>query len=111
MAPFASIQKRQAAQREYAKRKRAGESLSRRLSPALADLQLATARDALNVLRGELQRVVDLCTEEDSAIVMNRARCVASILVTALRAIEIVDLLPRLEALEAQAQEKTRWPQ
>ena len=97
-------EKQRAAERECKRRKRAGTGVLRqtRGKPELAALRLETAQDAVAALRAELDRVVQLCTGEESGEVLARARTVAGLLVTFLRAVEVAELLPRLEALEAQ---------
>ena len=105
--PFKDRDKQRAAERECQRRRRAGGgTLSRqtRVKPELAALRLETAKDAVAALRVELERIMQLVTGTDPGEVMARARTVAGLLVTFLRAVELADILPRLEALEAAAE-------
>lgn len=98
--PYKDPERRRAAQREYARGRR--NSSPRRPRPELATLRLETAQDAVATLRAELERIMQLCTGKDPHEVMARARTVSGMLVVFLRAVEVAELLPRLEALEAQ---------
>ena len=106
--PYKDPEKRRAAQREYARGRR-NSHLRLTPPPALAALRLETAQDAVAALRAELERIITLCTGEESGEVLARARAVAGLLVTFLRAVEVAELLPRLEALEARAEESKQW--
>ena len=109
--PHKDPEKRRASVREAVQRYRAtgGSKPPRKPLPELATLRLETATDAVATLKGELERILTLCTGEESGEVLARARTVAGLLVTFLRAVEVAELLPRLEALEARAEEKRSW--
>jgi hypothetical protein len=99
--PFRDPEKQKAAVRESAARRRAS-SPSRTL-PALAELQLKTAQDALEILRDELGRVRGIVAS-DPTVVMSRARTVSGLLLAWLRGYETAEIAQRLEALETRAQ-------
>jgi hypothetical protein len=113
--PYKDPEKRRAASRESHRRAKAGEGVLRiqprnpSATPALVALRLETAQDAVGTLRAELERIITLCNGTESGEVLSRARTVAGLLVTFLRAVEVAELIPRLEALEARAEEQKTW--
>jgi hypothetical protein len=94
--PYADPERQRAAKAEHARRSRSGTPRGT-LGPLVSgDERLATARDVLTLIEGQLVAVLadpDLGTTE-------RARTVATLCGLALRAIESGDLAGRLEALE-----------
>jgi hypothetical protein len=94
--PYKDPEMRRASNRE-AQRKRRGVSAPRHTLPALAELRLETARDVVNLLRNELA----LFTLNDDLEPGERLRGVVGACGTLLRAFEQVDVVERLERLEA----------
>jgi hypothetical protein len=95
--PYKDPEKQKAAAREAQRRRRGNASSPRHTLPALAELRLETARDVVNLLRNELV----LFTMNDDLEPGERLRGVVGACGTLLRAFEQVDVVERLERLEA----------
>lgn len=104
--PFTDPEKRRACQREYQRRRR-GASTRRLSLPALAELRLETARDVIELIKGELATFLASKALPPS----ERLRGTIGAAGTLLRAFEQVDLVDRLETLESRMEEKQRWVQ
>lgn len=102
--PYRDRERQRAAQREHARRKRAGVSRTRRpVEPppaALAGGELLEARSWLRLLAAQGEAVRDAPGDDGLPLVMSRARCIAFLASVALRAVEVADLEARVEALE-----------
>jgi hypothetical protein len=96
--PYKDPEKQKAAAREAQRRRRGNASSPRHTTPpALAELRLETAKDVVNLLRNELV----LFTMNDDLAPGERLRGVVGACGTLLRAFEQVDVVERLERLEA----------
>ena len=95
--PYKNPDRQRAAKAEHARRKRAAGVEPKRGTPLVSDeIRIATARDVLGVIEGQVAAVLgdgELGTAE-------RARVGATLAGVALRAIEAADLAARVEALE-----------
>jgi hypothetical protein len=95
--PYKNPDRQRAAKREHARRKRAGGVEPKRGTPLLSgDVRIATARDVLGVIEGQVAAVLD----DGELGTAERARTIATLSGVALRAIEAADLAARVEALE-----------
>jgi hypothetical protein len=97
--PYKDPQRQRAAKAEYARRKRAAGVEPRRGThqPLLSgQVRLATARDILDLVESQVEAVL----ADDELRTAERARVIALLAGTALRAIEAGDLAGRLESLE-----------
>jgi hypothetical protein len=95
--PYRDPEMRRASNREAQRRRRGNASARRHPLPSLSELRLETARDVINLLRGELV----LFTMNDDLAPGERLRGVVGACGALLRAFELADLTERLEALEA----------
>jgi hypothetical protein len=95
--PYKNPDRQRAAKREHARRERAAGVEPKRGTPLVSgEVRLATARDVLGVIEGQVAAVLadgELGTAE-------RARTAATLCGVALRAIEAADLAARVEAVE-----------
>jgi hypothetical protein len=95
--PYKNPDRQRAAKREHARRKRASGVEPKRGTPLLSgDVRIATARDVLGVIEGQVAAVLD----DGELATAERARTIATLSGVALRAIEQADLAARVEALE-----------
>jgi hypothetical protein len=95
--PYRDPERQRAAKAEHARRKRAGGVEPKRGTPLVSgEVRLATARDVLSLVEGQVAAV--LADEELGTA--ERARVCATLAGVALRAIEGGDLAARIEALE-----------
>ena len=97
--PYSNPERQRAAKADHARRSRAArvEPNRRTLGPLVSgDERLATARDVLALIEGQVVAVLD----DDQLGTAERARTIATLAALALRAIESGDLAGRLEALE-----------
>jgi|SRR5215211_5508168 len=97
--PYADPDRQRAAKAEHARRRRAARVEPNRgtLTPLLdGETRLATARDVLAVIDGQVATVL----ADETIGTVERARVVATRCGVALRSIEAGDLAARLEALE-----------
>jgi hypothetical protein len=94
--PYKDPEMRRASNRE-AQRKRRGASAPRHSLPDLVELRLETAKDVVSLLKHELA----LFTASDGLDPGERLRGVVGACGTLLRAFEQVDVVERLERLEA----------
>lgn len=102
--PYADEQKRRAYQRDYRRRKRAGETATPAKLALPAEFRLQTALDALELLTEQIA----LVRADESLGTIERARCIAQLIGVSLRAIEAGDLAARLEAIETVLRERRR---
>jgi hypothetical protein len=101
--PYKDPERQRLAKAEHARRRRAAGVEPRRgtLDPLLSgDVRLATARDVLTVIEGQIAAVLG----DEELGTAERARVIATLSGVALRAIEAGDLAGRLEALERHLQ-------
>jgi hypothetical protein len=95
--PYKNPDRQRAAKAEHARRKRAAGLEPKRGTPLVSgEIRIATARDVLGVIEGQVAAVLgdgELGTPE-------RARTAATLCGVALRAIEAADLAARVESLE-----------
>jgi hypothetical protein len=95
--PYKNPDRQRAAKAEHARRKRVAGVEPKRGTPLVSgEIRIATARDVLGVIEGQVAAVLsdgELGTAE-------RARTAATLCGVALRAIEAADLAARVEALE-----------
>jgi hypothetical protein len=95
--PYKNPDRQRAAKSEHARRKRAGGVGPKRGTLLLSgDVRIATARDVLGVIEGQVAAVLD----DGELGTAERARTIATLSGVALRAIEAADLAARVEALE-----------
>lgn len=101
--PYKDPEKRRAAVRESCRRHRAGLPRKTRKpdrKPELAELQFRTASDVLALLGGQVRAVL----EDEAVGTLERARAVAYLAATMLRAVDTADLERRLSDIEAALQ-------
>ncbi len=94
--PYKDPEKRRAYQREYKRSQHRGGRRTQCQSSIPVKLRIRTARNVLELLEEQINVVRD----EDTDVVV-KARCIGYLAVTALKAIETVDLAARLEKVEA----------
>ena len=95
--PYTDPETRRSYDREYKRATRAGESPCLTLSQTLpVEFRLETARDILNLLAEQ----VAVVRGDREAGKLERARCIGYLAGVALKAVEVVNVAERLEALE-----------
>jgi len=94
--PYKDPEKRRAYQREYKRAQHRGGRRTRCQTSIPVKFRIRTARHVLDLLEEQINVVRDVDTD---AVV--KARCIGYLAVTALKAIETVDLAERLEKVEA----------
>jgi hypothetical protein len=95
--PYKNPERQRAAKAEHARRQRAGGVEPKRGTPLVSgEVRLATARDVLTVIEGQVAAVLG----DETLGTAERARVCATLCGVALRAIEGGDLAARIEALE-----------
>jgi hypothetical protein len=96
--PYADLERSRAYFREYRRMRRAGDSCSTPVHPAVsAEFRLETAGDVIGLIESQVQAVLD---DAESGS-LEKARCVGYLAGISLKAIECGNLAARLEALEA----------
>lgn len=97
--PYKDPEKRRAVQRESQRVRRGGSQPPRQPLPSLQALRLESAKDVIAMLRTELSTFLG----SRNLLPSERLRGAVMAASALLRAFEQVDLVERLEALEAQA--------
>lgn len=88
-------EKRKAYHREYSRRRRNGGSTPRQTLIPL-EMRIQTAQDVLDLMNTQVNAVLN----DKSITTLECARCITYMAGTMLKAVELVEIGPRLEALE-----------
>jgi hypothetical protein len=95
--PYADPERARTYFRQYRRTRRAGDSSSTPVHPAVSvEFRLETAGDVIALIENQVQAVID----DPDAGALERARCVGYLASVSLKAIECGNLAARLEALE-----------
>lgn len=89
-------EKRRAYMREYHRaRRNGGQTPRNNLIPI--EMRIQTAQDVLDLMNTQVNAVLN----DKSITVLEAARCITYMCGTMLKAVEVVEMLPRLEAIES----------
>src|SRR4051812_2541291 len=95
--PFSDPDRRRSYQRDYRRMRRAGEGGTTPVHPAIpAEVRVKTAADVLDLLQEQINAV----RSTNEAGTLEKARTVGYLAGIALKAVEVVNVAARLEAIE-----------
>jgi hypothetical protein len=102
--PYKDPEQKRSYQREYKRLKRAGENQTPGQTQVPTEFRINTARDVLDLLGEQIYAV-----KNDAEIgTVEKARTIGYLCSTSLKAVELVDLAERVEALEKVLKERKR---